>query len=583
MAVLLALIDKRDDAGTEAAWRALRAKARARACEEGAERRGPGWRVWAARAVASEPEALVDVGADGRVPAATLLLDRAIGDHDPVDRSRVDWASRRLFDGTPSASIRVEGSGRRVEITRDILGQRPLVMARIPGGMVVASGEDIIAAHPEVAADLDLAWFASLIAGAAPDIGASPYRMIRTVPGGALVAYVDGSLATQLESLPVDRGVADGNEAEVVERFRRHIDRAVFRAMRNSTRPGLLLGGGLYSLLVAESMARQWAGPERPVAVTFGFDGPGAIDERGWARRAAATLGFEHHEFSADRFWCSPRDGSPPVCPDTPWTTPYRGIIDQAYRLAAQAGCDRILGGQLGDLLEAQGERTAGAAIRCGHAAPVRSPLTGSGLWGALRARGLRSLARPGQLFEPPMPSGLVRLGSTFREPIERRLADRQDALSHWPRALQVELGTDAISAHESHVESWFGARHGLSMRMPMRDPDLVRFAWSLPTKSRRGSSIRDLALAALGSRVVQGLLGALQDSRGAPNLPDFREQDAEWRVARAAQMRPVFNQLLSDGARNEIDQSPLVDRFTEISVWLEAVIAGSDAADNRA
>ena len=583
MAVLLALIDKRDDAGTETAWRALRAKARARACEEGAERRGPGWRVWAARAVPSEPEALVDIGADGRVPAATLLLDRAIGDHDPVDRSRVDWASRRLFDGTPSASVRVEGSGRRVEITRDILGQRPLVMARIPGGMVVASGEDIIAAHPEIAADLDLAWFASLIAGAAPDVGASPYRMIRTIPGGALMAFVDGSIATQMETLPLDRGVADGDEAEVAERFRRHIDRAVSRAMRHSTRPGLLLGGGIYSLLVAESMARQWAGRERPVAVTFGFDGPGAIDERDWARRTAVTLGFEHRGFSADRLWGRSSDFSPPVCPDTPWTTPYRGIIDQAYRLAAQAGCDRLLGGQMGDLLEAQGDRNEGAAIRCGHAAPVRTPLPDSGLLGTLRERGLRWLTRPAQLFDKPMPSGLARIGSTYREPLEKRLADRQDALSHWPRALQVELGTDAISAHESHVESWFGARHGISIRMPMRDPDLVRFAWSLPMKSRRGSAIRDIALAALRGRVVQGLLDAQKDSRGAPNLPDFREQDAKWRVVRAAQMRPVFTHLLSDGARHEIDQPPLVDRFAEVSVWLEAVIAGSSDADHMA
>jgi hypothetical protein len=580
MAVLLALIDKRDDADTEAGWRALRAKARLRACEEGAERRGPGWRVWAARAVASEPEALVDIGADGRVPAATLLLDRAIGDHDPVDRSRLDWTSRRLFDGTPSASIRVEGSGRRLEITRDVLGQRPLVMARIAGGMVVASGEDIICAHPEISADLDLAWFAALIAGAAPDGVASPYRMIRTIPSGALMAFVDGRSATQMESLAIDRSVVESDDSEIVDRFRRHIDRSVFRAMRNSRRPGVLLGDGVYSLMVAESVARQWSGAERPVAVTFGFGGAGAIDERDWARRAAATWGFEHHGFAAGDFSIGPRDASPPVCIDTPWATPYRGIVDQAYSLAAQAGCDILLGGQLGDLLEVPGGPTTGAAIRFGNAARVRTPLTGSGLLGALRLRGLRSLTRPGQLFEPPMPAGLTRIGSTHREPIEKRLGERLEALSGWPRAVQVALGTDAISAHESHVENWFGARHGLAVRIPMRDTDLVRFAWSLPARSRRDSSIGDIAISALRGRVDTELLDGQRDSRGSHTAPDSWQHDRELRMTRAAQMRPVFMHLLSDSGRNEIDQPALVDLLAGISVWLEAVIAGGSAED---
>jgi asparagine synthase (glutamine-hydrolysing) len=502
MAVLLALIDRRGDAAVESAWRSLRARARARACEDGLERIGQGWRAWAARAVPSEPEPLVDLGADAHEPAGVLLLDRAASDRDRPSRDRVRWSSRRLIDGTPCASIRIGAAGRDVELTRDVLGQRPLAWAPTGGGLVIASGEDVLRAHPEVPGDLDLDWFAALVAGIAPEDDESAYRAIRLVPAGTAATWFDGRWTTERQRLEPESGAASLPDLEAIARFRELVDDAVARALVGVRRPAILLSGGLDSALVAESVARQWPGRARPVAITHGFDRWPGIDERSHARRIADRLGLDWRAQAVDDLVPMRPGLERPVCPDTPFATPWREIKEADYRLAVEAGCDAVLSGNFGDHLYAHPARWLVDALRHGRRDLVGALLT-SGIGELLRDPGLRILARPWRLKRAPHPAGLDRLAEPFRRRLGERWRARRAALAHWPRPTQALLNLDALAAFDACGEDWYAARHGLAFRQPLRDPALVRFMLSLPAHhSTRGAVTKWLARAALRGRL---------------------------------------------------------------------------------
>lgn len=575
MAVLLALLDGGEDDATEAAWTALRARARVRACENGTEQRGSGWRAWAAREIPSEPEPLVDFGGSGREPPAVLLLDRARGDHDPSDRTRGDWSSRRLFDGTPCASIRVDASGRRIELTRDVMGQRSLAYAMTPRGFVVASGEDILCAHPDVPADLDLGWFASLIAGVSPESDASAYRAIRVLPAGALLTRLDGRLGIQLETLAVDRSAAGLTDPEVVERFRSHVDRAVARALRGVERPAILLGGGVDSVLVAESVSRQWGGRARPVAVVHGFDEWPALDERELGRLTAERLGFELRAFVADGLVPMRPALARPVCPDTPLGTPCREIREAAYQIAAASGCDAVLGADFGDHLYAHPARWMADALQRGRFDVIGAALSRNGLGGLLRDPGVRILARSWRLTAPPLPPGLRRLRTPWRDQLAQAWRERLAGLSSWPRPTQAALCLDAAAASDARGEQWFASRHGLAFRQPLRDPDLTRFMLSLPAvHSTRGAVTRWVARTALRDRLPAAVVDRPEGGDLAPFVAAADQSERQTLVARAAEVQPVLAQLLSEEGHGDIERGELRWLFASVAQWIVASIS---------
>lgn len=570
MAILLALIDRRGDAAVESAWRALCARARDRACEAGLERIGPGWRAWAARTVPGEPEPLVDLGADGHEPAGALLLDRAASDRDRPSRGRVRWSSRRLFDGTPCASIRIDASGRRVEVTRDVLGQRALAWAQTGAGVVIASGEDIVRAHPEVPGDLDLHWFAALVAGLAPDDDESAYRAIRLVPAGTAATWTEGRWTTERQGLEPEPVAASFPDLDVIARFRELVDDAVARALVGIRRPAILLSGGLDSALVAESVARQWHGRERVVAITHGFDRWPGIDERSHARRIADRLGLDWRDHAVDDLAPMRPGLDRPVCPDTPFATPWREIKEADYRLAVEAGCDAVLSGNFGDHLYAHPARWLVDALRHGRRDLVGALLT-SGIGEVLRDPGLRILARPWRLRRAASPPGLARLAEPFRRRLGDRWRARRAALARWPRPTQALLNLDALAAFDSCGEDWYAARHGLAFRQPLRDVALVRYMLSLPAHhSTRGAVTKWLARAALRGRLPDAEVDRPKGSDLTPfaEAADRSERATLERLAAAAW--PLLEPVLALPAEAASATSPdLPWLAATIGLWL--------------
>ena len=572
MAALVALIDPRADDVAETVWQALRERARARACEDGAERRGPGWRAWVARSVPSEPMPLVDLRADGRNPAATLLIDRAIGDHDPADRSHGDWSSRRLFDGTACASIRISADGRRVELTRDVMGQRALVWARTRSGYVIASGEDILRAHPDVGGELDLAWFAALIAGVSPKDDATAFRAIHGLPAGAEMSLVSQSASTRRESLRPDMRATRMRDGEVLECFRDLVDRAVDRSLRGVSRPAISLSGGLDSALVAESVARRWSGSRRPVAVAFGFDQWPEIDERPLARAVAERLGFEFQAVAADELVPMRAGLHRPVCPDTPLATPYREIKEAVYRQVVASGCDALLSGNFGDHLYAHPARWLADAARHRRFDLIRSVWSGQGLCGIASDPAARVLARPWRLWRPRASAGLARLAPEWRKDLILAWRARLSAVDSWPRPTQALLCLDAGAAFDAHGEDWYAARHGLVFRQPLRDPDLTRMMLSLPAfHSTRGRVTKWLAREVLRGRLPDVIVDRPKGGDLTPFAEAADRAEEPRLLAEAAQVRPWIEPLLSEAGRLGLDSGDQPWLLASVARWLSA------------
>ncbi|HET9483331.1 MAG TPA: hypothetical protein VFO79_05180, partial [Xanthomonadales bacterium] len=182
----------------DAIWQRLAARATARCRHRIVERSGPGYRLLARAARESEPDPLVERSLpEGR--RELLLLDRANGPED-VERGAVNsapvaahgspaWDEKRLLDGTPTAAAALTLPGLEVTLTRDLMGQRNLVHATVPGGLLVASGEDVLLAHPSVSTDPDPLYLAANFAALHWGHDEAAFRAIRAVAPGEILRF----------------------------------------------------------------------------------------------------------------------------------------------------------------------------------------------------------------------------------------------------------------------------------------------------------------------------------------------------------------------------------------------------------
>jgi asparagine synthase (glutamine-hydrolysing) len=86
--------------------------------------------------------------------------------------------------------------------------------------------------------------------------------------------------------------------AEVIAETRRLLEAAVARQLVADVPVGVFLSGGVDSSAVTAFAARHYHG--RLATYSAGFDDLGGVDERPKARRLAARLGTDHHEFQVD-------------------------------------------------------------------------------------------------------------------------------------------------------------------------------------------------------------------------------------------------------------------------------------------
>jgi asparagine synthase (glutamine-hydrolysing) len=182
---------------------------------------------------------------------------------------------------------------RRLVLTRDPFGIKPLYLAQIPGGIAFAS---------EPRALLEAGLVTPRVRREAVDelmqlqftTGAETIfeGVSRVLPGESIVV-ADGAIVERHRRAALPEGGPEPIEAEAaIARFDAAFEDSVRLHQRSDVPYGLFLSGGIDSNAVLAMMARL---NEKPVlAYTARFDIPGAADEQQAAEAAAAATGARH-------------------------------------------------------------------------------------------------------------------------------------------------------------------------------------------------------------------------------------------------------------------------------------------------
>ena len=367
-----------------------------------------------------------------------------------------------------------DAARRRVILFRDALGDRSLYYA-VSGELLVAASEPFAVAAAIGSWDLDRERLASWFALREPPLGSTFFAGIREVPAAHLLA-VDAATARLSRHWAPLADEIEGTDEERATRFREVLEEAVRCRLRARRPVSALLSGGLDSAPMAMLAARH-QGTLR--TISWVFSRHRASDERRFVAAMAEALPLDTVLFEADEL--GPELEAWPLNPNTPEETPYRAVMDRAYRLAAAGGSEVLLAGTWGDDLYWGGESWWWSLVRDGRLkAALDDGRAAIGEMGARRF--LRScVARPlvpGPLLRrlrpatpPPWltPEAAALLPDPAPVPIPGRRANQQRAV------------LSSGNAHHAAAETRLTAMAGIEVRYPFRDRRLVELALSLP------------------------------------------------------------------------------------------------------
>jgi asparagine synthase (glutamine-hydrolysing) len=168
----------------------------------------------------------------------------------------------------------------------------------------------------------------------------------RVLPGETLVVTDGRVVQRRRRELLPQGGPRRMGHREALEQIDEILRDSVAHHLRSDVPYGLFLSGGIDSATLAALMARMSSNPV--VALTVGFPGSAAVDERALAERIARAVGAEHHvvEMGADDFWAK----APRVAQalDDP-TTDAAALPTYALGEAAKGRLKVVLTGEGGD------------------------------------------------------------------------------------------------------------------------------------------------------------------------------------------------------------------------------------------
>ena len=425
---------------------------------------------------------------------------------------------------------------RSLLLARDRAGIKPLYYASLPGGgLAFASELTALMGHPGVARGLDPDGLVSYFFS---DYVQAPHTMLagarKLRPGHALV-WSDGVLSEQRPfwQAPAPRTFVAASTRGLAAELWDRLGAAVERQLVADVPVGIFLSGGLDSSTVA-TLASARSG--RPLtAFAIAFDDP-TFDESAHARRVATGLGAAYVEETLRE-----RDLLDVV--DVAVDHLDEPLADASYlptyllsRLAARH-VKVVLGGDGGDELWG-GYPTYGAhaaarlygglpgAVRAGLVSPLVARLPIDDRYQSFEWK----LRRFTQRFDddpvrrhlrwmssvdlPELPRALTRAEGLLPETLKTRLPDTLDVLH---RLMVLDFSTYMSGSVLTKVDRASMA-HGLEVRPPLLDNDLIDFALSLPSsyKVGRGVTKRLLKQAATG-HVPQSIITRPKKGFGIP------------------------------------------------------------------
>jgi asparagine synthase (glutamine-hydrolysing) len=182
---------------------------------------------------------------------------------------------------------------RRLFVSRDRLGVKPLVYADTPNGFVFASEIKALLVSGLVGRELDLTALPHYLSSFVVPEPYSFFRSVRRLPAGhSLLVTPTG--AREIRYWDCGFEEEDDRGLRVYQReVHELLEDAVGRQLVSDVPLGVFLSSGLDSGMVAALAARKTSEPLR--TFTLAFEGSPA-DERAGARRLAASIGARHRE-----------------------------------------------------------------------------------------------------------------------------------------------------------------------------------------------------------------------------------------------------------------------------------------------
>lgn len=485
-------------------------------------------------------------------------------------------------------------------LVRDPIGEKPLFWSEIDGALCFGSELKALKAHPGWRSELDrtaLTQFLRhgyIVAPAtmyrsAHKIRPGTYRLFGPQEGGAgrEVTYWDS--ATIAAECKANRFMGDFDAA--TDELDRLLHAAIRRQVIADVPVGAFLSGGIDSSTIAAIMQAQRTTPIE--TFSLGFE-EAAFDESRFARDIAAHLGTSHNEIRLTGQDACDLVTRMPATYDEPFADPSQlptWLVTRFARtkvtvaLSGDAGDEMFAGyGRYHSLRRKWDPGLRGSAHRFGAGLYYR--LIRLGLVAPARLLGLSHLGKRAipaldlrlEDLEAPMRSAnmvdayertftvvdpayrLVKGGVPAFDPLVGQLAAHEDwspldqatvldSLRYLPDDILVKVDRAAMA-------------HSLETRIPLLDPDIIRFAWSLPDGLKaRGRERKALLRTVLGRYVPKHLWERPKQGFGIPA--------ADW-------LRGPFRTLASDlFSKERLDRQNLLETPLVQSIWADFLAGG--------
>ena len=437
-----------------------------------------------------------------RSDTEVLLRALAVWGLDALRRLNGMWAFA-LWD-------RVEKS---LILCRDDLGIKPLYWAQTAGGAVFASEIHPLFQHPEVSREINLRSLSEQVACRYVLAPRTLFRGVRKLPPGHFLKLSAGDIRIeQYYRLPSGNLIKNMTEDDAVRGFSRLFEGSVKRRLISDVPLGLLLSGGIDSTAVAAAMKK--AECPKIESFTVGFSADGKYDERQWAKVAARTVGTEHHELLiTPQIFSDGLEGvlgrlDDPVADMAvlPLFFVCRMARERVKVLLTGQGADEILGGYHLD----RALRQIRAIIRLRKmpgARPIASAYAKMDRRRAYLSRWEEiRVADPGQLpgkmrYDLTSPLSPSEMALLLKEPAYEPYDPILDAFyteipSHRGPldAILLTLCKGWLPDNLLNHSDRMSMAHGVEMRIPFLDPELIDFCLTLPEHYKvRGSSTKYL------------------------------------------------------------------------------------------
>ncbi|MGH2905072.1 MAG: asparagine synthase (glutamine-hydrolyzing) [Solirubrobacteraceae bacterium] len=437
---------------------------------------------------------------------------------------------------------------RRMILARDRFGKKPLYYWTGGGRLVFGSEIKSVLANPHVPRRLRSEAIEPYLTFGYVPTPDTFFEGVRSVPQGHVLVAEPGReprleryWQPPIAGIDGEGGHLDLSLAKAAREVRSLLDAAVRRRLVSDVPLGAFLSGGIDSSAIVGIMAREL---DRPVQTfTIGFEDSDGYDERPFARLAAAEHVTDHHEFVV-------HPHAVDLIERLVWhhDQPFGDSSAIPTFLLSELTRERVtvaLTGDGGDELFAGYERfAAGLAAHRYAALPrlVQRAVTG-GL-GLLPAEGLRGRATSLQRFARVAGRGLPDaycswisyVGEGERDALldgrrddeamrdYRAIWDSSAGAHPLDRLLDLNMRTYLLDDLLVKVDRTSMA-HGLEVRSPFLDPELLAFTSRLPPHLKaRGMSLKRVLRAAVDDLLPAEIMNRPKRGFGVPLDRWFRE-----------------------------------------------------------